>query len=150
VNGPFRTINLGALGQAREQAPLPKKDGVLYRHPNPDGTRKSCGNCVLWVSGEEKCSIHPRDLSIDETAWCGYHIFGTSMKTWPDFPGIMPVTPEISGLRMAGPGVACASCRYYRRQGETNGLCVAVAEGKTGQPPIPVESRGVCARYNGM
>jgi hypothetical protein len=150
MNGPIKTINLGALGQARDQAPLPKPDGALYRHPDPDGSRKACRNCVLFVSDEDRCVIHHRDQEIDAAQLCGYHVFGTPMKTWMELPGIQPVTPDISGLRWVGPGAACASCRFYRRRDDQGGLCIGVSDPQTRQPGVPVESRGWCARYEGM
>lgn len=145
----FPTINLGALGQ-NDKAPLPFPPGVLYRHPNPDGSRKNCGNCIMWVANEDRCVIHPRDLRIGEDEMCGYHVFGQPMPKWMDHPGIMPVTPDISGLRMAGPGVACASCVFYKKQSDQGGLCMGVANPETGQAPVPVESRGWCTRYVSM
>jgi hypothetical protein len=150
MSPPIRTINLGALGQSRDQAPLPMPNGALYRHPNPDGSRKNCGNCVLWVSGEDRCVIHPKELHIDSDELCGYHVYGKAMSSWVDLPGIMPVSPELSGLRMVGPGGACASCKFYRRQDETHGICIGVSNPDTRKPGVPVESRGWCARYEGM
>lgn len=150
MNRPIKVINLGALGQARDQAPLPMPDGALYRHPDPDGSRKSCGNCIMWVSGEARCVIHERNQVVESQQMCGYHIFGQPMTKWEDHPGIQPVTPDISGLRWAGPGVACASCKFYRRHDDVSGLCVGVSDPKTREPGVPVESKGWCARYEGM
>lgn len=145
----FPLINLGALG-AENQAPLPTPGGALYRHPNPDGSRKSCGTCIMWVSEENRCVIHPRSLEVSADLNCGYHVFGAPMERWMDHPGIMPVTPELSGLRWAGPGVACASCKFYRAQSNDAGLCVGVSDPDTRRPGVPVQSLGWCARYEGM
>lgn len=150
MNGPIRVINLGALGQNRDQAPLPMPDGALYRHPNPDGTRKACGNCIMWVSGEGRCVIHERNQPVAADQMCGYHIFGVPMEKWMDHPGMQPVTPDISGLRWVGPGAACASCKFYRYRDENAGLCVGVSDPDTRLPGVPVASRGWCARYEGM
>lgn len=143
----MHVINLGALGQSGQNAPLPEPSGVLYRHPNPDGSRKNCGNCILWVSSENRCAIHSRDLKIESTDMCGYHIYGQPLPHWVNFPLIDPVTPDLSGLRFAGPGVACASCLFYERKGNEDGLCHGVANPQTKLPPAPVESRGWCSRF---
>jgi hypothetical protein len=149
MNGPIRAINLGALWQS-DQAPLPKPDGALYRHPNPDGSRKSCASCIMWVSKEDRCVIHPKDLHIDSDQMCGYYVYGQPLENWIDHAGIMPVTPDLSGLRMAGPGVACASCKFYTYRDENTGFCRGISDPKTRKPPVQVESRGWCARYEGI
>lgn len=146
MNQPIKVFNLGVAGQA----PLPKPDGALYRHPNPDDTRKACLNCVMWVASENRCVIHLRDQEVGGDQLCGYHIFGAPLLEWVDYPGIMPVTPDLSGLRWVGPGAACASCKFYRGRDENGGLCVGVSDPETRQPGVPVESRGWCARYEGM
>jgi hypothetical protein len=145
----FPVMNLGAL-ETPEQAPLPMPGGALYRPPNPDGSRKSCGNCIMFVSKENRCVIHSRSLEIGDDLMCGYHVYGTPMERWMDHPGIMPVTPDLSGLRWAGPGVACASCKFYVAQSNEGGTCIAVSDPNTRKPGVPVESRGWCARYEGM
>ena len=104
----FPLINLGALGE-QATAPLPMPNGALYRPSNPDGTRKSCGNCVLWVSQEGRCLIHAQDVPIESSDMCGYHVYGQPQTAAGTFPGIAPIDPALSGLRRAGPGVACAS-----------------------------------------
>ncbi len=142
-----RTVPVVNLGQPRESAPLPMPDGALYRHPNPDGTRKSCMSCIMWVSGENRCVIHARDREVPGDFVCGYHVFGVPMEKWMDHPGIMSVTPDISGLRPAGAGVACGNCRFYQDLGNGKGLCHGVSDPETRRPPVPVESRGWCARY---
>lgn len=153
MSRPFRVVNLGpgpSLG-TNEQAPLPKPDGALYRHPNPDGSRKRCDNCVMWISKEDRCSIHLPDQVVQGSAWCGYHIFGKPMeKSMPHEGSMQAVTPDISGLRPAGPGVACASCLYYKDQGGGKGLCYGVSKPDDRRPPQPVELMGICARYEAM
>lgn len=149
MNRPIRTINLGAIGQQAD-APLPKPDGALYRPPNPDDTRKACRNCVMWVATKDRCIIHRKDQEVDDDQWCGFHIFGQPRKEWVEYEGIAPMTPELSGLRMVGPGAACASCKFYRYQDEKHGLCIGVSDPKTRRPGVVVESRGLCARYEGM
>lgn len=149
MDRPIKIINLGAIGQSN-QAPLPKPDGALYRHPNPDDTRKACRNCVLWVETRDRCIIHAKDQEVDADQLCGFHVFGEPLKEWADLKGIQPVTPDLSGLRWVGPGAACASCKFYRYQDEMHGMCIGVSDPKTRQPGVPVESRGFCARYEGM
>ena len=149
MGGPIRTVNLGAIGQAT-QAPLPKPDGALYRRPNPDETRKACRNCVMWVPTLERCIIHSKDQDVDGDQWCGFHVFGEPRKGWVEYEGILPMTPDLSGLRKVGPGAACASCKFYRYQDENHGVCIGVSDPKTRHPGVVVESRGICARYEGM
>lgn len=135
--------------QNPEPAPLPKAWGVLYRHPNPDGSRKRCVNCVFWVPSKGLCTLHAADIRVDAQDTCGFHIFGEPADNWNMFSGIQHVKPEMSGLRDAGSGVSCANCKYYQVVDQTDGLCRAVA-GKNGKPPQPVESLGWCSRYEGM
>jgi hypothetical protein len=144
----MHVINLGALGQSKpDQTPLPFPSGVLYRPPNPDGSRKNCSNCILWAKADNRCTIHSKDIRVTSDLNCGYHIFGEPLPAWVDFPGIMPVTPDLSGLRFAGPGNACAGCLFYERRDNENGLCWGVANPETGLAPAPVHSRGWCSRF---
>lgn len=142
--------NLGALGENADWAPLPAPDGALYRHPNPDGSRKRCENCFMFVPSEQACIIHFRDQKVESTDICGYHIFGQPMDKWMDHPGMQPVTPDISGLRRVGGGAVCASCRFYRDQGNGMGLCYGVSKPDDRKPPQPVELMGWCARFENM
>jgi hypothetical protein len=130
-------------------APLPFAWGVLYRHPNPDGSRKRCANCIMWVSKENRCVIHPREVQVDAQDMCGFYVFWQPTDRWMDHPGIQPVDPKLSGLRDAGSGVSCANCRYYQVVDRSHGLCRAVAS-ENRQPPQPVDSLGWCTRYEGM
>lgn len=142
--------NLGALGQQNGGGPLPMPSGALYRHPNPDGTRKACGNCVFWDSADERCVIHPLNVEVKASFWCGYHIFGKPLESWVHFENIQPVTPDLSGLIDAGPGVNCGSCKFYRDQGNGKGLCWGVSRPDDRKPPQPVEIMGICARFESM
>lgn len=148
----FPVANLGRPADPRglgadQSAPLPKVTGALYRHPNPDGSRKACRNCIMWVSSENRCAIHGKDQAVTGDLVCGYHIFGTPMEKGMDHPGMQAVTPDVSGLRPAGPGVACASCRFYEDKGGGQGLCYGVSKDGDRRPPVPVELLGWCARY---
>lgn len=147
---PIRVINLGALGQRQEGAPLPAPDGALYRRPNPDGSRKSCRLCIMWVSEENKCVIHPKDVEVTADMVCGFHVYGEPIKKWMDHPGIQPVTPDLSGLQIVGAGAVCASCRFYEDGGNGAGLCWGVSKPEDRRPPQPVELMGWCSRYEGM
>lgn len=141
-----------ASGQGETQeakAPAPAPWGVLYARPNPDGSRKKCGNCMMWVSGEEACAIHEKSQSVKESMVCGYHVFGKPMKAWMDHPGIEPVTPEFSGLEEVGEGTSCDTCKHYEIQSvsKKKGLCHAVAPEAGKEPPTPVDALGCCARW---
>jgi hypothetical protein len=144
-----RNLGNGIPVQNPEAAPLPFAWGVLYREPNPDGSRKMCDNCIFFVPSEKRCVLHPRDIQIDYTDMCGFHVFGKPLPQWVDFPGIDPLNPKLSGLRDAGSGVSCANCKYYQVVDQTHGLCRAVAA-ENRKPPQPVDSLGWCTRYEGM
>ncbi len=87
------------------------------------------------------------DLTVRSHYYCSYHIFGTPMEKWMDHPGMMAVDPAFSGLRLAGGGVACDVCVYYKGTGNEEGFCVALApeEGVTG--PAKVAAKAMCARF---
>lgn len=142
-------LRLGIPVSNPEPAPLPFAWGVLYRNPNPDGTRMRCARCIMFVSGENRCVIHSRDVEVLPTDVCGYFVFGEPMKKWMDHPGMQPVMPELSGLRDAGSGVSCGNCRYFQPQNAEQGLCLAVAK-EDRMPPQPVAALGWCARYESM
>ena len=147
---PIKVINLGARGADSNEAPLPKRDGSLYRHPNPDGTAKLCGNCMMFISGHDRCSIHLPDQIIEESDWCGFHIFGDPMTESTPHANMQALTPDISGLREAGSGIGCGSCKFYQDQGNGRGLCYGLSDSESRKPPISVETRGICARYEGL
>jgi len=149
MNRTFPVVNIGGarLG-AREAGPLPMPDGALYRHPNPDGSRKACRNCIFFIVEKDRCALHSPDLKVTDDLWCGYHIFGP--PTGRPHEGMQTVTPDISGLRPVGAGAACGGCRFYEDQGGGKGLCWGVSKPDDRRPPAPVETLGVCARYEGM
>ncbi len=142
--------------EAKKDAPLPQAWGVVYARPNPDGSRKSCQNCMMFIPRDEdgrgKCSIHARTQEIKPDDTCGYHVFGTPMDKWMDHPGMDPVDPKYSGLGNVPGGTSCDVCVYYEGQGEGKGLCHAVASGDeppAGPPPVTVEAKGCCSRWEG-
>lgn len=132
-----------------KNAALPVPYEAMYKLPNPDGTRQRCGRCVAWVSGENKCLIHPKDLTVREHFWCGYFIFGQPNEKWVDHPGgRAPVDPAYSGLRLAGGGLACDTCVYYEAKQADSGDCYAVAKESDKKPPQPVAALASCARHS--
>ena len=141
-------INLGASPEYDAGAPLPTPSGALYKRPNPDGTRKNCGNCIQWMPDISRCAIHSPDLEVDADEWCGYHIFGQA--SGKHHPKEMFVTPDISGLRDVGAGAACGGCKFYTDQGGNAGLCSGVSNPDTRKPPVQVDTYGSCARYEGI
>ena len=133
--------SLQTLLEEKEKAGHPAPWGVLYAHPNPDGSKKRCGNCMMWVK-EGKCSIHKKSLKIPKTKVCGYHIFGKPTEKWMDHPGMDPVDKEMSGLDEVGEGTICGNCKHY-----DDGNCYAVAPRDGQEPPAKVEEYGCCARW---
>lgn len=122
-------------------APAPAPWGVLYAKPNPDGSKKKCDNCVLWVTNNS-CLIHSKNTKVNGSMVCGYHVFGTPATEWRDLPGIQPVEADTSGLEEVGDGTSCDTCMFY-----DNGKCMAVASENGGTPPVDVEPKGCCARW---
>jgi hypothetical protein len=121
-------------GTADEGTPaqvlLPEPWGVVYTPPNPDASRKSCGNCMMWVDDDV----------------CGYHIYGEPMAEWMGHPGMQPVQQEYSGLETVEGGTSCDSCRYYDGD-EVEGTCRAVIiPGSL----APVQALGCCARWESV
>lgn len=132
-----------------EGAPLPQKWGVVYAHPNADGSRKRCLNCVLWTpEAGGRCIIHDPNLQVTGTMVCGYHVFGDPQPQWSDLPGIQPVDPKNSGLDEVGEGTSCDSCVFYEARSRYVGSCHAVAK-PNDRPPAPVDAMGCCARWEG-
>ncbi len=127
--------------------PLPTYFEAVYKKANPDGTRKACSNCIMFVKGENKCVIHPKDLTVRAHYWCGYHIFGEAMKKWMDHPGMQPVDSAFSGLRLAGGGLACDNCVYYQRLDDKKGLCTALSPELNSEGIAPVAALAICARH---
>jgi len=140
----------GFLGQVpikkmgESQAPLPIPPEVIYRHPNPDGSRKKCGNCNFWMAAQNLCTLHGPDVVVPENMYCNYHIYGApadQMDTDLDY-----VKQELSVLRRAGGGLSCDVCIHYREGGK----CVGVADPSTGKPPASVEAKGICSRQEAI
>ncbi len=153
-------IPLPIVGQdVVKDAPLPEPWGVLLAHPNPDGSRKSCVNCMMWARTDQ-CAIHDPDLIIEADHICGYHVFGTPMEVMPtrpsihDQPNIQYVDPDYSGLDSVPGGTSCDLCMYYEPIGENyeadgveGGLCHQISA-LDENPPAPVGPLMCCAAWD--
>ena len=117
---------------------------MLYQKPNPDGSRKSCNNCVTWVR-TNRCLVHDPDLEVKKNMICGYYIYGTPQERWPESWEHEPVDKELSGLDTVDGGTSCDVCKWYDGD-DDEGLCQAVNELGT-TSPAPVQARGCCARW---
>ena len=129
-----------------KDAPLPEPWGVLLAHPNPDGSRKSCGNCMMWARADQ-CAIHDPDLVITADQTCGYHVFGQPMEMLPDHPGTQYVDPDYSGLELVPGGTSCDLCIYYEPVDEESGWCHQISAPDAG-PPWPVGPLMCCAAWD--
>ncbi len=126
-------------------APLPERSQCLYVEPLPNGDRKNCKNCALWVTSS-RCLIHDPVIWVDKEAICGYWVGGKpqegdlhlNMKLG-DF-----VSPAFSGLTIVKEGTSCDNCKWYEPKDAGSGRCHGLEE--KGQPP-PVQARGCCARW---
>ena len=147
-------IPLPIVGQdVVKDAPLPEPWGVLLAHPNPDGSRKSCVNCMMWARTDQ-CAVHDPDLIITADHVCGYHVFGEPMEVMSDHPGIQHVDPDYSGLDLVPGGTSCDLCIYYEAIGENyeaadedGGWCHQVSAPDMG-PPAPVGPLMCCAAWD--
>jgi len=136
------------------QGSLPKTWGALYAHPNPDGSRKNCGNCMMFISKEKQCEIHDHNIEVTKDMTCGYHVFGAPHpKRMHQADGIHldPVDPKHSGLDKVGKGTSCDICEYYRKINDATGTCIVVqesdGEGNSVGKLVIVEAKGCCARW---
>lgn len=133
-----------------KQAPQPEPWGVLYKYPNPDGSRKRCKNCTMWASQANRCLIHSGDVEVLDRFICGYHMFGSPGAKWTPRPGMLPVDPSLSGLRIAGSGLSCDTCIYFEEGRNEKGSCWAVARPSDKEVPAPVDDLGWCARHKAL
>ncbi len=120
----------------------PTPGGALYVEPNPDGTRKLCDNCIMWVRTADQCVIHSKDTEVKKSMVCGYHVYGKPMDKWMDHPDIVPVEPKYSGLEEVGEGTSCDNCYHYHED-----KCYAIAPKDGETPPVPVDDLGCCALW---
>jgi hypothetical protein len=119
---------------------------VLYVYPNPDGTRKNCRNCALWVEGQDQCFVHAPDVLVSGDMVCGYHVFGSPMTAPPARENIDYVDPDLSGLMLVPNGTSCDTCSFYERHGMTEGICGALKESDSEENPV-VEALGCCTKW---
>lgn len=134
-----KLIKLGA----EKKPPLPETWAVLYVHPNSDGSKKLCKNCIMW-SRDEKCSIHEPNIKVTKTMVCGYHVFGKPMPKRMEHEGMDTVDPKYSGLEEVGDGTNCGTCKYFVKKSEDLGSCRAVYDkGKQAN----VKTFGCCGRW---
>jgi len=136
------------------QGSLPKTWGALYAHPNPDGSRKNCGNCMMFISKDKQCEIHDHNIEVTKDMTCGYHVFGAPHpKRMHKADGVHldPVDPKHSGLDKVGKGTSCDICEYYKNPKNGTGTCIVVQESDgdgnaVGKLAI-VEAKGCCSRW---
>ena len=136
------------------KGPLPKTWGVLYVGPNPDGSRKSCANCMMWASKDKQCEIHDYNIMVTKDHTCGYYVHGKphpKRMHKPDGVHLSPVDPKHSGLAEVKGGTSCDNCEYYRKINDGKGTCIAVqvGVGESGAAGklATVEAKGCCARW---
>lgn len=142
------------LKTLQQTAPVPQRpspDQVLYAAPNPDGTRKQCQNCVMWISEHQsECCIHAPDVFVPPDAICGYHVFGPPRSVRDEtMNGVEFVAPETSGLEQVEGGTACEGCVNYTPTNITGGTCMAVDEADTPGFSANVDARGCCTLWTG-
>lgn len=125
---------------------------VLYAPPNPDRSRKACGNCMFWMMSDEQCFLHDADVIATVDTVCGYHVYGRPTpggegENWTR-KDIEPVLPEYSGIEQIAGGSSCDRCRWYQQEGQTSGLCLAtIVEDEPDVHP-PVDALGCCSRFD--
>jgi hypothetical protein len=130
----------------------PTPADVLYVEPNPDGTRKACGNCWKFVrTGACLEVLGP----ISPTQNCGYYVFGVSQDAELSVQ-VFKCSPELAGLIQAPPGgTCCGNCKAYQ-PGDygsptptdkklAEGRCSMVQDGE-GNDAV-VRELGCCSRW---
>lgn len=148
----FRNVDWAVVeGRLQKANPppvsLPTIGEALYAPPNPDGSRKSCGNCYLMCGGSTtRCSVH--DVPVSPDMVCGYHLFGEPVPMGIQLP-VLPIAPELSGLATIPGGTSCGGCRFfgptaYGPPGTSLGSCAGIA----GQPTV--DAGGCCARWEAV
>jgi len=151
-----RLVRLPVLKQGAPptEVPRPTPGEVIYADPNPDGSRKSCSNCMMWVK-DNQCLIHEKGLKVPANMVCGYHVYGKPMDKWMDHPGMMPVKPETSGLIVAIYGTTCNICLWFdvgtpdsdTLNQEEGGFCLAVKHTEEEDIDAEIAGFGCCSRW---
>lgn len=123
---------------------IPSLGEALYTPPNPDGTRKKCSSCFMFVKGKDRCLIHGNQ-DVDEDDVCGYHVFGKPQTE--QIAGIQELDKSMTGFLCKGDGdktpdegTSCESCKHYTGNA-TKGTCGLLR----GKPDV--EAKGCCARW---
>ena len=129
-------------GPAGEGAP--KLADMAYARPNPDGSRKSCLNCVFWARGGA-CGLFPPGTYIPGDAFCSRHVFGTPGDEALFLPGVAHLSPDAAKLVQVPGGASCDRCDCYEPGDGKTGVCQAAAD-DTGARAL-VEPLAVCARW---
>ena len=127
-----------------KKAPLPEKSQCLFVEPLPNGDRKNCKNCALWVTSA-RCLIHDPKLHIPEDWICGYWVGGKPLDTDLKLDIKQYIPPSLTGLGSAPEGTACDNCRWFESTSEAQGKCHGLQE--KGKPPI-VAARACCSRWD--
>lgn len=131
---------------------------VLYSPPNPDGTRKRCGNCMFWfgvgapAGTRDECFLHDAEVLAPRDSVCGYHVHGVGQAVArPPRQNMIPVLPEYSGLCSTDDGSSCDNCVYFTPTAGLAGTCAVASELDTdadGDPvPALVHRAGCCAAW---
>jgi hypothetical protein len=139
-------VFMGYGASAVNRRPVPHE--VLYTRPNRDGSRKKCGNCVLYDSPNRLCHVHDTDLSIQADAVCGYHVYGRPTDGGQDVHReyMDPVDPAFSGLERVV-GASCNLCAYFSPTSSSAGLCTLVSDPNEPEANFSVEALGCCAAW---
>ena len=124
--------------QETKSSGYPTPGEMLYQPPNPDGSRKKCGNCFMFCKEEDKCLIFKKGQKVVESQICRYYVFGTPRNKWQDM-GIDPIDTKMAGLEEVGEGTSCDNCEYFNKN-----KCYRVAPEKGKEPPTPVDPLSCC------
>ena len=124
------------------KAPIPKNlptlSEVVYTPPNPDESRKYCGNCFMW-SKDEHCLIFSKDKKVVKYGVCNYHIYGKSKDVW--ISGAEPLNPKLAGFLETKKGTSCDICNWYN----DDSTCSIVVDEK--YEYADVQLKGCCSRW---
>lgn len=134
---------LGSADSAMKKAPLPDPVEAGYAPPNPNQSRKNCGNCYK-LSTNGSCSEVAGEIV--SNGMCSYHVFGT-----PHDQGGCLQTGQKMDQKTAGyvvlktvDGTSCDVCIAYHGDAK-GGRCHAV---QSKGEPATVEPRGCCNRWH--
>jgi hypothetical protein len=125
------------------EAPLPEKSQCLYVEPLPNGERKNCKNCALWVT-TSRCLIHDPTIHIPGDWICGYWVGGRPLDSDLHLDIKQYIPPSFTGLGVAIDGTACDNCMWYEAESKERGKCHALQEHSK---PASVLARACCSRW---